>query len=45
LARKTNIDSRLSTAGSTSAEQASRISSSPRHQTTKLASSRPLGEQ
>ena len=45
LARSTNIDRRFSVAGSRSALQASRISSSAPRQTTKLASRRPLGEQ
>ena len=45
LERSTNIDSRFSNARSKSAVQASRISSSPRLQMTKLASNRPFGEQ
>ena len=45
FARSTNIDRRFSVGASRSALQASRISSAPRCQTTKLACSRPLAEQ
>ena len=45
LERITNIDRRLSVGASRSALQASRISSGAARHITKLASSRPLGEQ